>query len=81
MRFGKVPGKIFWFLVDGLIDEGKNGWSRCEVEREEKKKLVKGVLFDFFHIFFWIERNDDDNFFSSSSVLHFFFFFFFFSAL
>lgn len=37
---------------------------RCEVEREEKKQLVKGALFDFFHIFFWIERNDDDNFFS-----------------
>lgn len=54
MRFGKVPGKIFWFLVDGWMAsrrKGKIGWIRCEVEREEKKKLVKGVLFDFFHFF------------------------------
>lgn len=27
-------------------------WIRCEVERKEKKQLVKGALFDFFHIFF-----------------------------
>lgn len=35
-------------------------------ERGGKEKLVKGALFDFFHIFFvWIERNDDNDFFSS----------------
>lgn len=59
--------------MDGWHHEGKIDWKgkeilvgfRCEVERKEKKQLVKGALFDFFHIFFWIERNDDDNFFSS----------------
>lgn len=51
---------------EGKIDwKGKICWIRCEVERKEKKQLVKGALFDFFHFFFWIERNDDDNFFSS----------------
>lgn len=38
---------------EGKIDwKGNIGWIRCEVERKEKKKLVKGALFDFFHIFF-----------------------------
>lgn len=48
----------FWWM-DGWHHEGKIdwkgkeiGWIRCEVERKEKKKLVKGALFDFFHIFF-----------------------------
>jgi len=34
---------------EGKIDwKGKIGWIRCEVERKEKKQLVKGALFDFF---------------------------------
>lgn len=38
---------------EGKIDwNGNIGWIRCEVERKEKKQLVKGVLFDFFHNFF-----------------------------
>lgn len=38
---------------EGKIDwNGNIGWIRCEVEREEKKKLVKGALFDFFSYFF-----------------------------
>lgn len=63
---------------EGKIDwKGNIGWIRCEVERGEKKKLVKGVLFDFFlFFFFWIERNDDNKFFfspvscTSSSLLY-----------
>lgn len=45
--------------MDGWHHEGKIDWKgkeidwiRCEVERKEKKQLVKGALFDFFHIFF-----------------------------
>lgn len=38
---------------EGKIDwKGKIGWIRCKVEREEKKNLAKGALFDFFYIFF-----------------------------
>lgn len=64
MRFGKVPGKIFWFLVDGWMDgitkgiltgmERKLvGFDARLKERRGKEKLVKGALFDFFHIFFF----------------------------
>lgn len=64
-------GKIDWKGMEKLV-----GFDARLKGMGGKEKLVKGALFDFFHIFFWIERNDDDDFFSSSSVLHFFFFFF-----